>query len=647
MANISLYQTDASIDPNDRVIGTDGSTGADQGKTKNYLISSLSNYFTNTITTSGDFDSFGSISVLGQTTVEASNPNSPLTLVAGANITLLTNTSNNSITIAASGGGSGGGSGTVTSVTSADTNLLTIADQTTAPVITVVTGSVASGNTGLITGGDVHSYIATQNFSANALSNVVEDTTPQLGGNLDAQTYNITTTGKILYSNVYSQESDLPNAATYHGMFAHVHATGAGYFAHGGNWVKLQNAGDTLTTDIDAHLNQNNPTTGHVLSWNGSDYAWVAQSGGGGGSYGDSDVDSHLNQNNPTTGHVLSWNGTDYAWVAQSSGSSYSNSDVDSHLNQNNPTSGYVLSWNGTDYAWVAQSGGGSSSVSITTSSPLTGGANNASSFTLGITQASNNTSGYLSSTDWNTFNNKVSNVTTNLSASANNSSLYINSSDGTNASVPAATQTAWGAMTDDDKVKLDGIAANAQVNVATNLSATQTTTALNVTSSTGTSASIPAATTQYWGAMTPTDKSKLDGIASNATSYSNSDVDSHLNQSNPTSGHVLSWNGSDYAWVAQQTSGGTVTGVTSGDTNTITIGGSSTAPTVAANTSAVAQGSANLATGGQIHTFVSNLPTVEGTAATGQTAITEIRTLTSSQYQSITPSANVLYVIV
>ena len=34
-------------------------------------------------------------------------------------------------------------------------------------------------------------------------------------------------------------------------------------------------------------------------------------------------------------------------------------------------------------------------------------------------------------------------------------------------------------------------------------------------------------------------------------TAYTNSDVDSHLNQSNPTSGYVLSWNGSDYAWVS------------------------------------------------------------------------------------------------
>lgn len=48
---------------------------------------------------------------------------------------------------------------------------------------------------------------------------------------------------KIQFSNVYATEGDLPTAADYHGMFAHVHATGLGYFAHGGNWIKLANSG--------------------------------------------------------------------------------------------------------------------------------------------------------------------------------------------------------------------------------------------------------------------------------------------------------------------------------------------------------------------------------------------------------------------
>ena len=34
----------------------------------------------------------------------------------------------------------------------------------------------------------------------------------------------------------------------------------------------------------------------------------------------------------------------------------YTNARVDAHLNQSNPTAGYVLSWNGSDYAWVADS---------------------------------------------------------------------------------------------------------------------------------------------------------------------------------------------------------------------------------------------------------------------------------------------------
>jgi len=55
----------------------------------------------------------------------------------------------------------------------------------------------------------------------------------------DFGSQNITTTGKVLFSNLYSAEGDLPSASTYHGMFAHVHGTGLAYYAHAGNWVKL------------------------------------------------------------------------------------------------------------------------------------------------------------------------------------------------------------------------------------------------------------------------------------------------------------------------------------------------------------------------------------------------------------------------
>ena len=40
---------------------------------------------------------------------------------------------------------------------------------------------------------------------------------------------------------LYNALTDLPNAGTYHGMFAHVHSTQRGYFAHGGGWYQLIN----------------------------------------------------------------------------------------------------------------------------------------------------------------------------------------------------------------------------------------------------------------------------------------------------------------------------------------------------------------------------------------------------------------------
>ncbi len=40
----------------------------------------------------------------------------------------------------------------------------------------------------------------------------------------------------------------------------------------------------------------------------------------GGGSYGNSDVDTHLNTGTASTGEILSWNGSDYDWVADQTG---------------------------------------------------------------------------------------------------------------------------------------------------------------------------------------------------------------------------------------------------------------------------------------------------------------------------------------
>lgn len=70
------------------------------------------------------------------------------------------------------------------------------------------------------------------------------------GTNIDMGSNNITTTGKVLFANMYSAEANLPNANTYHGMFAHVHGTGKGYFAHNGNWIKLLDETSSTTSNL-------------------------------------------------------------------------------------------------------------------------------------------------------------------------------------------------------------------------------------------------------------------------------------------------------------------------------------------------------------------------------------------------------------
>lgn len=81
------------------------------------------------------------------------------------------------------------------------------------------------------------------------------DDTHQFTGSLlvngnTTQTGTIDVTGatsKVRF--LYATTGDLPAAADYHGMFAHVHAEGAAYYAHAGNWVKLANS-SSFATDI-------------------------------------------------------------------------------------------------------------------------------------------------------------------------------------------------------------------------------------------------------------------------------------------------------------------------------------------------------------------------------------------------------------
>ena len=89
----------------------------------------------------------------------------------------------------------------------------------------------------------------------------------------------ITTTGKIYYSNNFANSVDLPSATTYHGMFAHVHAEGHGYFAHAGAWTQLLDTGSSIGELADVDLSTP-PNNNDVLSWDGSNWSPSASAGG-------------------------------------------------------------------------------------------------------------------------------------------------------------------------------------------------------------------------------------------------------------------------------------------------------------------------------------------------------------------------------
>ncbi len=128
-----------------------------------------------------------------------------------------------------------------------------------------------------------------------------------------------------------------------------------------------------------------------------------------------------------------------------------------SNVSSSSPSTNHVLKWSGSEWAPSAESGGGASTLGaltdVSSATPSNGQVlkyNTASSQWEPGTDATGGGSG----------------GTTNLAAIASGAALTITSSSGTDASVPAATTSSWGAMTDEMFDKLDGIAASANVGI-------------------------------------------------------------------------------------------------------------------------------------------------------------------------------------
>ena len=94
--------------------------------------------------------------------------------------------------------------------------------------------------------------------------------------------------GYFKWSAPYTALSDLPDVSTHHGMFAHVHDEGHGYFAHG-SWIQLLDTGSSIgeLTDVDMTVG-GGPSDGQVLKWSAANSNWYpdndnAGEGGSGG----------------------------------------------------------------------------------------------------------------------------------------------------------------------------------------------------------------------------------------------------------------------------------------------------------------------------------------------------------------------------
>lgn len=174
----------------------------------------------------------------------------------------------------------------------------------------------------------------------------------------------ITTSGKIFYSNNFADLVSLPSATDYHGMFAHVHAEGHGYFAHGGAWTQLLDTGSSVNDLADVVITS--PANGNVLKYENGNWINTPQTGGA-ANVTISDTAPGL----PNAGDLwwesdkgrlkIYYNDTDSSqWVDASPPLGQPNVPVAAgniNMNANSPT------WTGTTGYTVAKSGGDGSAL--------------------------------------------------------------------------------------------------------------------------------------------------------------------------------------------------------------------------------------------------------------------------------------------
>jgi len=139
-----------------------------------------------------------------------------------------------------------------TSITSINTNLAPKASPTfTGTVVlpeTTSIGNVDATEISYVNGvtSGIQAQIDTKLATATAASTYAPLASPTFTGTVTLPTGTVSSAN--INWQVYATEADLPTAANVHGMFAHVHGTGAAYYAHAGVWVKILDTATAATT---------------------------------------------------------------------------------------------------------------------------------------------------------------------------------------------------------------------------------------------------------------------------------------------------------------------------------------------------------------------------------------------------------------
>ena len=183
-------------------------------------------------------------------------------------------------------------------------------------------------------------------------------------GNVSLGSNDLTTTGKVLFANMYANSSAYPSASTYHGCFIHDHALGVALYSHAGSWIQLANNSQLANSSNwdSAYGWGNHASAGYLTSQTSHSDVVVDGDFGSNGIMTRTGAGSYamLTDNSSNWDSAFGWgNHASAGYLTGITGQSlYSLSNV---YSSSSPSDGQVLTWDNANSYWkpTTVSGGG------------------------------------------------------------------------------------------------------------------------------------------------------------------------------------------------------------------------------------------------------------------------------------------------